>query len=439
MGAKFFLLLALVLVFTTMFIVGSGSLKTLHNAEKFQVSKPLDTHVIPLPNVPSISSEISNVASGGSSGSRASHMSVSFEEIDLSRGFVLSDMGDKINSQFAIPEGKEKTVAFWFDLYTKYSNSDVIIFNKKYPWIIYEILSAKNLKHKITNEEVKFKVDKIKWTLTEMLEKDSLTTNEETNLFSLYNNTIGFEPALVKASIDSIDYTIGLKETFTAKMNYYSKLIKTIETILRKNKVEPEYARIFLTTPYTKVLKDVNAESSSNGNSDSNEQQQKLYYRYPRLSENLEKQFLFQSAAVNEAHSPIKLAQILSVFIKNLKNNKGSLFKDDWLVFNGDSEAAFLAALHADEYFQELFAVKKPSKALPIKAYRLKDKTSIADVIKMSGMPPKQFLEINSDIKMDTDLDYENKQFFKNKILTKQFYKEMSKQFLPQSYTFFVY
>ncbi len=447
LGAKFFLSTTALVAMSVVYLTGSDSLKTLNAAEKYKLHEPPRTVEISVPKAGA-----ANVLDGAAnSSSNVAKLKVSFEEIDLSKGFILDDAENKISSDFQIPEGKEKSVAFWFDLYTKYTEDQIVIYNKKYPWLIYDVVSTKEIKHELTQEELKFRIDKIKYTVKEMVEgfdknnhedKSKLETQEQMHLYSLYEDAFSFEIERVKDSVKYIDYTYGLKNSFVDKIIYYSKFMKTIEFIFSKNKVNLEWTRLFLISPLLKNKPYLKKNFLTRSDLQKN--------LVPLINKSVNEKFLTLSSSINENLSPIKVAQILSVLIKNLDEveTEKSILNKEWLTFDGDVEAAFLAALHADEYFRELFTDIKQSDTLPIKAYRLKEDTELKQLVKLSGMQPSKFFEINPDILLnnyyqqlypDTVVALNSKSSKLGRKLSGVLKIKKDEIFLSPNYTFFVY
>ena len=67
---------------------------------------------------------------------------------------ALRDADVKISSEFKIPPGMRPLVAFWLKIYTLYTTHNIVIFDKKHPEVIYDVLDFKNLSKTARNRVV---------------------------------------------------------------------------------------------------------------------------------------------------------------------------------------------------------------------------------------------------------------------------------------------
>jgi len=66
-------------------------------------------------------------------------------ENTVSLDYVLSDKENLIDNQFVIPVQLQHNVSFWLKVYTQINSNQVILFDKKHPQIVYEIVDFSNL------------------------------------------------------------------------------------------------------------------------------------------------------------------------------------------------------------------------------------------------------------------------------------------------------
>src|SRR5690606_5723919 len=101
----------------------------------------------------------------------------------LSKKDILRDKDKRISPEFHIPEPIYKRTAFWYDVYTKYSNTHHVFHHRDYPWIIFgvvdtaPIMKDKSVKNKWTRyhraeKRVKEERNKIRKKLQALAKKD---------------------------------------------------------------------------------------------------------------------------------------------------------------------------------------------------------------------------------------------------------------------------
>jgi hypothetical protein len=271
--------------------------------------------------------------------------------LDLTRGFILSNQDKKLPQQFEIPESLRKSVAVWFDLFTKYSNDSWVIISSSPSAAIVEEWSKERLFRRLGEP---LNQQRIRLFLNERL-RDLKKKPEYGRLF-------------IQA---------GLKEDFLQNARLQQKWQPIIEEIFEGQKLDKEYARFFL-IPKNRSRGERTAP-------------------WTALQSSIVNQYLLQTDFIDETKSPVKIARAFANHLKSAKTVK-IRWKNH---FNSptDLDAAFYAALYIEAYAEELqLKLKEGSPSQGIKAFKLARETSVENLVKDLNLSLTSFLMSNPDL-----------------------------------------
>lgn len=119
------------------------------------------------------------------------------------------------DSAFSVPEGMEKQVQFWLDVYTKYSSDQGIIHDSENIETVYEVVDLSGLK---TEKEKQKKIDEVKKVIAE-----KLSTKEEK---------------------DRLRFQLGQKDRMQTAIYYSGRYIEDMEKIFREANLPVELTRL---------------------------------------------------------------------------------------------------------------------------------------------------------------------------------------------------
>jgi hypothetical protein len=272
--------------------------------------------------------------------------------LDLTRGFILSDQNKKISAKFQIPEAIKRETALWFDLYTKYSNDSWLIIREGLrPCVVEEWPS-----HKIS------------------LMIGGQNSDDKIHQF-LANRILSFGHE--QSSLLRIQR--GMREDFLTQVLKFHRWMPTIEKIFKAQKLPWELSRFFLIPGNPSLGNSAKASPWS------------------KLKPSIAERYLIQTKPVDESLSPLKVARALA----NIARKQRHKLVNWNLYFNGPEylSAAFYAVLFAESYWDELqFEKYELDNSLRYKAFRLARKTSVGDLLKQLKSDLPNFLESNPDL-----------------------------------------
>jgi membrane-bound lytic murein transglycosylase D len=65
--------------------------------------------------------------------------------------FVLNDSGSRISEEFRVPAPMRNTVSMWLRIYTEFNTEQTVLFDKKHPDVVYEVMDFRDLKRNARN------------------------------------------------------------------------------------------------------------------------------------------------------------------------------------------------------------------------------------------------------------------------------------------------
>lgn len=289
-------------------------------------------------------------------------------EEDLGKEFILSDSERRISPLYQVSRTNKRSVEFWYDMFTKYSNTSIIIYNKRKPWMIYDIIDISDMSEP---SGVKLhsaaRVEQIRATLKVMATKavPQLNSDDEVRLYKLYEKEGGYAKSQVLADLKNIVFLSGQRNAFRKSILENRYKIGVIERIFKAQKIDWEVSRVFL---FKEILR----------------------LRFPKTNR------LIKTAIVDEFQNPIKQARLLAKVL----GKKGSRKLDRHIESSfGDAKSLFVASLHAEQYYENLYPdLNYAAFDFGVKAYRLNRATKASSLALKFGISLKEFFNFNTDI-----------------------------------------
>lgn len=270
--------------------------------------------------------------------------------LDLTKGFILSDQDKRLSPQFQIPERLKKATALWFDLLTKYSSDSWIIVRLGPNPMVVEEWSNDKLLQQVGTGPSTSKVQRFLRQRVDLLSKTSL------------------EPLRIQK---------GLREEFLVHVNKQRPWMPMIEGIFRAQHLPWELSRLFLVPT-----------NISDGES---------LAPWQRIQPFIARKYLLENSEIKELESPLKVARALATAIKKKTTKRFSW--DHFLLGNHDLDAIFYATLLADTYWKELsLEGAKPASKQFLQAFKLSRPTSAGNLTKQLKIGMLQLRKNNPDL-----------------------------------------
>lgn len=237
------------------------------------------------------------------------------EFYEFNKELALEDFYSKIDPHFRPSKLLNRRVGFWFDIYAKYDDNSHIIHHSLYPWIVFEVVSIKNIRenkrlHRWTRYHraknfVKNRRRAIRKALKSLAKRRhyrNLTKDEKIAVKALkpLRGSIRYKAKIASKNMRS---QTGQKNFFAAGISRYGKWIHQIEQIFKKYRLPLALTRI----PFV--------ESSFNPDAVSKVGASGVWQLMPSIG----RKFLKVNDKVDERNDPIKAAHAAA---KLLRENK---------------------------------------------------------------------------------------------------------------------
>lgn len=356
---------------------------------------------------------------------RPSHMHNS-----LSTAEILVDLKDRVSEEFSVAPTLIPRVAFWFDIYTKYGFQHRVIHHQDFPWWIAEIVDV---------GEVLAAPSRALWMNYEKAERISRAKlNEKRNLFKKMAQKIKRnqkfseteevwfqkikllpgDPAKNLALLPGkLRFQTGQRNFFMDGLKRSTRYLEFMEKIFVSHNLPKELSRLPL------------VESSFNLEAGSKVGALGVWQLMPEVSQ----KFIMVSNKIDERKSPYKATYVAAwLFKENYKILRGSwplvvtaynhgpgglkravkklktddiatiIAKNNAGAFGFASEnfyCSFLAALLAQSYSEEIFGAEINSHFEHVEFLTLPRSVRAKQLLSMSQISEKEFLEFNPDLK----------------------------------------
>lgn len=81
----------------------------------------------------------------------ATHSSSEHSVLPNAHQLALTDFDNRISEDFRVPGPLKETVAFWLRIYSEYTTEQTVLFDKKHPEVVYEVMDFRDLKRSSRN------------------------------------------------------------------------------------------------------------------------------------------------------------------------------------------------------------------------------------------------------------------------------------------------
>lgn len=347
------------------------------------------------------------------------------------KDLILKDYENKISDEFKVPQELKDRVAFWFDIYTKYSAQEEVIHHADYPWIVFRVVDLRPIlegkghrwtKHHKAVAYSKKQKQEVKNILTKLSKRKSFKnlTKAEKEIYDQILKIPGKnKKRIITQALHSIRTQVGQKNFIESGIEASSLYIPELERIFAERNLPLELTRL----PFVESSFNVNAVSKVGASG--------IWQVMPYIGKRLS---LFMTPAVDERNSPIKAASSAAFILKQNKqilktwplaltaynHGVGSLntavkktgSRDlKYLIKNYKSKsfgfasqnfyASFLAVLHAEKYKNLIYDNINILTPLQYRELRLSKALRLSEVIKLTGLHASEFKKYNLDIKED--------------------------------------
>lgn len=270
--------------------------------------------------------------------------------LDLTRGFILSDQDQRLSKSFRIPNNLKKETAFWFDIYTKY-NRDIwlIVSEGRSPTVIEE------------------------WPL----EKIMMSVGEGPSTSKVLQFLNDRALKLAQSTTQPLRVQQGLADEFQFRVKKQKQWFPAIEKIFRAQKLPWELSRLFI------IPNNISLGETADP--------------WTTFRDSWTSRYLLKTKIIDETKSPIKVARAIATLLR--KQHKQIIPWNEYFASTLPLDAAFSAALHAEAYWDELELEKgSPEPAKKLKAFKLARATSVAQLTKQLKTNQSTFFSNNPDV-----------------------------------------
>lgn len=350
---------------------------------------------------------------------------------------ALSDFDNRIDDSFRVPSPLKDTVSFWLRIYTDYTTEQTLLFDKKHPEVVYEMMDFRDLKRTSRNavayelnreRRLKKRISEFRSAFASLAKKSKKTkiTPDSPNLSSLEKKIL--------VSITRSEHAHSIREWNSGFRAQTGQRDQVIKGLLSAETFFPKMEEIFEELDVPKELTRIPlVESSFNLYAHSKAGAQGVWQFMPASGKEYMK--IDPALGIDERISPLKstvaaarlLRRNLAITgnwplaitaynhgytgIRGLSPEERSTAIDGRLFSlctnkrrtlgyaSSNYYAEFLALLHAEVY-KDLFYGDTPLPVAPaLTFHRIKVPMSAKDYSKRNGIPLQDFRLFNPDVK----------------------------------------
>lgn len=345
------------------------------------------------------------------------------------KGKILSDFGNRMTPEFAVPEGLKERASFWFDIYARYGEHHHVIHHQRYPWIVFRVVDTAAqinagtgplwLRRDRAAKWVKHQASEIRATLASLARRrshDKLTPGER-DLVDRLADLPGTRKSVFRTAAESVRVQLGQRDFFERGLIRSSRYLPYMES---------EFANLGLPTELTRLPF---VESSFNEEAFSKVGASGIWQIMPATG----RAYLIVTRHIDERNSPLKATvaagRLLRSYFRTLGswplaltsyNNgigntrqamRGAGSRDlaviieryhrgDFRFASSNFFTCFLAALYAEKYHELLFKSVPRDPLLERETLRLGDSRSTVDSLAKSvGVQRQILLKYNLDLR----------------------------------------
>ncbi len=351
---------------------------------------------------------------------------------------ILKDPKNLIDPDFAVPEGLEQRVGFWFEVYSKYDSTNKIIHHMDFPWIQYEIYNISEILNRPqrfpwinpekADKETRIRLSVVRSelrTLAKKLKKKDLPelTEREKQWVDQLQTLPGSLVKNVRRAADRVRVQTGQKDFFSKGLSISNRYMPHMERIFQEHGLPKEIARLPL------------VESSFNKLATSKVGAAGLW----QFMDGTGKKFLVINDHIDERRSPLKSTEAAAELmkenymimfkswplaitaynhgpggikkaVKKLKTKNIVKIINDFQSrqFSFASEnfySEFLAALYVEMYSNDLWASIDRHATIEFQPYKLTRRLKPSKIFKMGSISKEELVDLNPDIRKSIQVD----------------------------------
>lgn len=350
----------------------------------------------------------------------------------LDKDTILTDPKNLIDPDFAVPEGLEQRVGFWFEVYSKYDSTNKIIHHMDYPWIHYEIYNISEIlarpqrfpwiNPEKADKETRIRLNVVRAELRALARKlnkknlPELTAREQEWVDKL-QTLPGSLVKNVRMAAQRVRIQTGQKDFFSSGLAVANRYLPHMEKIFQEHGLPKEIARLPL------------VESSFNKMATSKVGAAGLW----QFMDGTGKKFLMINNHIDERRSPLKSTEAAAELMKEnylimgrswplaitaYNHGPGGVKKAVKKVktkdivkiiknfqsrqFSFASEnfySEFLAALYVETYSNDLWANIERQATIEFQPYKLTKRLKPSKIIKLGTITKEELVDLNPDIR----------------------------------------
>lgn len=356
----------------------------------------------------------------------------------LDKETILKDPKTLIDPDFAVPEGLEKRVGFWFDVYSKYDSTNKIIHHMDYPWIHFEIYNVSEIlarpqrfpwiNPEKADKETRIRLNTVRADLRSLAKKlkkkelPELTEREQQWLDQLQTLPGSLIKNVKNASL-RVRVQTGQKDFFFKGLSVANRYLPHMEKIFQEHGLPKEIARLPL------------VESSFNKMATSKVGAAGLW----QFMNGTGKKFLVINSHIDERRSPLKSTEAAAELMKEnylimgkswplaitaynhgpggIKKAVKKLKTKDIVKiikefqsrqFSFASEnfySEFLAALYVETYSNDLWRNIERHTTIEFQPYKLTQRVKPSKIFKLGFISKEELMDLNPDIRKSIQMD----------------------------------
>ena len=340
---------------------------------------------------------------------------------------VLRDSNHRLSQPFHVSEELSERVGFWFDIYTRYGEEHHVIHHVRFPWIVFEVVDARDviqkskgplwLRKKRGEKLAKKRIQAIRSALNQLARRKDYSNlpRLEKKIFDVLAKVPGDRKRVFKLAANNLRSQLGQRDFFKRGLGNSGKYLTYMDEEFRRAGLPTELTRM----PFV--------ESSFNERSYSKVGASGIWQIMPATG----KAYMIVSKEIDERNSPLKATQaaakILRSYYKSLgswplaitayNNGIGNIKKairhsnskeldviidryhqNDFRFASSNFYTCFLAALYAERYSELIFG-KVPREPLKKReVIRLTKRTRADRLPSITGFTQKVLLSYNLDL-----------------------------------------
>lgn len=353
------------------------------------------------------------------------HQSVNLDEAELWTAPDYSGQEKHLgysSSAFAVPAGLEDRVAFWLDIYTKYTSDQGILHDSRYVHLIYEpvdftdVMKQEHIdnkeKSRLRRERLKEAKEKIRQRLKKLnaLSSPAGLEGEELRYWYLFANVDEKNKFAEAAKDGRLRFQLGQKDRIIAGIFHSGRYIRQMENIFREMQLPVELTRL----PFVESSFNLNARSkvgasgiwqfmSSTGKQymkidsvvdERNDPLRATEAAAKKLSSNFQMLGNWPLAVTAYNHGPYGMRRLVSKYQTDNLVDLVDIRKGRFGFASASFYASFLAALEAERRAEKYYGVvfrEKPLQSRRLPLDKVFSKKSVLKLFNGNGAKAEKF------------------------------------------------